>query len=173
MFAPVAGALDDVAEAIPPGARKFLGGDDWLGHPLHPALTDLPIGFWTSSWVLDIFGGRRSRRLATALVGLGVVSAAPTVAAGVVEWSKLGEEKRETGVLHMVANVVATFLYTCSFLARLRGRRGKGIALGMLAATAATVGGYLGGQLAYGKTEPTTADTGVPPDAELHIRVAV
>ena len=25
-----------------------------LGHALHPALTDLPIGFWTSAAVLDV-----------------------------------------------------------------------------------------------------------------------
>jgi uncharacterized membrane protein len=149
----LAGAMDDIVEAMPPEAKSFLGGE-WLGHPLHPLLTDLPIGFWTSSWFLDIFGGRRSRRLSTFLVGLGVASAAPTIAAGLVEFSKLEDkQKRETGVIHMVANGVATLLYTWSFFARLRGRRGKGIALGMLGATAATVGGYLGGQLAFGKAE--------------------
>ncbi|HEY3485242.1 MAG TPA: hypothetical protein VGK49_07650, partial [Ilumatobacteraceae bacterium] len=36
--------------------RQVLGGE-WLGHPLHPALTDLPIGFWTSAFVLDMIGG--------------------------------------------------------------------------------------------------------------------
>ncbi|MDP8927642.1 MAG: hypothetical protein M3O70_03450, partial [Actinomycetota bacterium] len=25
----------------------------WLGHPLHPVLTDVPIGLWTSAVVLD------------------------------------------------------------------------------------------------------------------------
>ena len=30
----------------------------WLGHPLHPLLTDLPIGFWTSAFTLDLVGGR-------------------------------------------------------------------------------------------------------------------
>ena len=165
--------LDDVAEAIPPKARSFLGGD-WLGHPLHPMLTDLPIGFWTSSFMLDLFGGRKARRMSAAFVGLGVVTAVPTVAAGLVEYDKIpaDDAKRKTAVVHTVSNVVATFLYLCSFFARLRGNRGKGVALGLLGATAATVGGYIGGQLAYGKSEdePTTSETRPGADRD-HIRV--
>ena len=150
---------EDVAEAIPPKARSFLGGD-WLGHPLHPMLTDLPIGFWTSSFLLDFLGGRRSRRISTAFVGLGVASAAPTVAAGLVEFDKYDpdEPKRETAVVHLAANGVGTFFYLWSFLARLRGKRGKGIFLGLLGAAAVTVGGYLGGQLAFDNAEGVTAD---------------
>jgi uncharacterized membrane protein len=146
--------VDEVAAAIPPKARSFLGGD-WLGHPLHPMLTDLPIGFWTSSFVLDFLGGRRNRRASAAFVGLGVASAAPTIAAGLVEYDKLDpdDKKRETAVVHLAANGVGTLFYLWSFLARLRGKRGKGIFLGLLGAAAVTAGGYLGGQLAFGKSE--------------------
>ena len=41
----------------------------WLGHAVHPVLTDLPIGFWTSAFTLDLIGGRRSRAAAQRLVG--------------------------------------------------------------------------------------------------------
>ncbi len=166
--------VDEVVAAMPPEAKSFLSGE-WLGHPLHPVLTDLPIGFWTSAWVLDIVGGRRSRRVATTLVGFGVASAAPTIASGMVEFSKLEGKKRETAVIHMVANGIATLFYTWSFFARLRGRRGRGVALGMLGATAATVGGYLGGQLAFGKNEDelgevrANATVAGGDDAELHV----
>jgi uncharacterized membrane protein len=125
-------------------------------------LTDLPIGFWTGSFLLDFFGGRKSRRASAAFVGLGVAAAAPTVAAGLVEYQKLGfdDEKRDTAVVHTVANGVGTLFYLWSFLARLRGKRGKGIFLGLLGAAAVTVGGYIGGQLAYGKNdeEPMTVE---------------
>lgn len=168
-------AMDEAAAAIPPRAKSFLGGD-WLGHPLHPMLTDLPIGFWTSSFFLDIFGGRKARRASAAFVGLGVAAAVPTVAAGLVEYQKLGTDdaKRKTAVVHTVSNVAGTALYLWSFLARLRGKRGKGIVLGLLGASAVTVGGYLGGQLAYGQSEdePTTVDTRTDNDRD-HIRVAV
>lgn len=167
--------MDQAAAAIPPKARSFLGGD-WLGHPLHPVLTDLPIGFWTSSFFLDFFGGRKSRRASAAFVGLGVAAAAPTVAAGLVEFQKLGTDdaKRETAVVHTVSNVIGTALYFLSFLARLRGKRGKGIVLGLLGATAVTAGGFFGGQLAYGNSEdkPVTDETRPGTDRD-HIRVAV
>lgn len=154
---PLANVLDDVAKAIPPKAKSFLAGD-WLGHPLHPLLTDLPIGFWTTSFVLDLLGGRRTRRTSTAMVGLGVVTAVPTLAAGVVEWSKLPEAKRRVGAVHAFANLAGTFLYLWSFFARVRGRRGRGVALGLLGATAMTVGGFLGGHLTFGEAQDETKD---------------
>ena len=39
--------------------KTFLNGT-WLGHPLHPVLTDVPIGSWTSGLFLDILGFRRA-----------------------------------------------------------------------------------------------------------------
>lgn len=155
--------LDTVAEplaravgALPEPARRALAGD-WLGHPLHPMLTDLPIGFWTSAWVLDIVGGRRAARVATAMVGLGVASALPTAAAGLVDWSDLSLEKKRAGVVHATANIAATAFYALSFAARVRGQRFRGIALGMAGATAATAGGYLGGHLVFGTKAPPSA----------------
>jgi uncharacterized membrane protein len=166
--------MEKVAEAMPAKARSFLAGD-WLGHPLHPMLTDLPIGFWTSSFLLDFFGGRKSRRSSAAFVALGVAAAAPTVAAGLVEFDKIATDdaKRKTAVVHTVSNTVGTLLYLCSFLARLRGNRGKGIILGLLGASAVTVGGYIGGQLAYGKTdeEPTTSENRSGADGQGNMRV--
>jgi uncharacterized membrane protein len=166
-------AMDEAVNALPAKARSFLGGD-WLGHPLHPVLTDLPIGFWTGSFLLDFFGGRKARRASAAFVGLGVAAAAPTVAAGLVEYQKIGpdDDKRDTAVVHTVANGVGTFFYLWSFLARLRGKRGKGIFLGLLGATAVTVGGYIGGQLAYGKNDEEPTPVATRPGTD-RMRVAV
>ena len=54
----------------------------WLGHRLHPLLTDLVIGAWSSAGLLDVIGGRESQRAVRQLIGAGVVAAAPTAAAG-------------------------------------------------------------------------------------------
>ena len=143
--------LEQISSAVPPTFRPALAGD-WLGHPLHPLLTDLAIGFWTSSWVLDLIGGRRGSRAATLLVGLGVASAAPTVASGLVDWRGMDERKQRVGVVHAAANATATALYAASFVQRCRGQRARGIATGMVAAGVATVGGYLGGHLAFGES---------------------
>jgi nitrite reductase/ring-hydroxylating ferredoxin subunit/uncharacterized membrane protein len=150
-------ALDGVAEpahhavttVLPSGPVKDALHGVWLGHPLHPVLTDLPIGFWTSAFVLDLVGSRRARPAADALVGLGVVAALPTAAAGLADWSDLNKPERRTGVVHAAANVAATALYGLSFLVRHRGHRTGGVMLGLAGATAATAGAFLGGHLVY------------------------
>lgn len=146
----VAGPLADaVQKVVPHGPVKdFLSGS-WLGHPLHPMLTDVAIGSWTSAFMLDLFGGKRSRRAADSLIGFGVVSALPTAAAGLSDWSDLIGEERRVGVVHAAGNVTALACYGLSYLARRRGHRVRGLGWSMLGAGAATVSGYLGGHLSY------------------------
>jgi len=137
-----------VAEVIGQGPVKdFLSGT-WTGHPLHPVLTDLPIGFWTSSFMLDLVGGERSAAASRRLIGLGILSAVPTAASGLSDWSDTLGEERRIGTVHAVANVVALWFYSWSWLARRRSR-GAGVVLGFLGAAAASAGGYLGGHLVY------------------------
>lgn len=138
-----------VGEVVGHGPVKDALSGVWMTHPLHPMLTDLPIGFWTSSFVLDVVGGRRSRPAADRLLGFGILSAVPTAASGLSDWSDTLGEERRIGVVHALANSAALVLYSCSWVARRRGRRGRGVALGFLGATAATAGGYLGGHLVY------------------------
>lgn len=133
------------------GAGPALRGD-WLGHPVHPLLTDLPIGFWTSAWVLD-FGGARARRAADALIAAGLVSVAPTALAGLADWAERDRRDRRLGLAHLAANVTATWLYAASLANRWRGHRIRGVALSWAGASAATVGGYLGGHLAFGTVD--------------------
>ena len=152
----IADKIDDVAEAMPPKAKALLGGE---GHPVHALLSDLPIGFWVGSLILDLLGGRRSRRVSAAFVGLGVSAAAPAVAAGVVEFDKLEHDdpKREAGVVHTVSSVLGTAFFLWSFLLRLRGKRFKGIFFSLLGTAAAVAGGYLGEQLTH-KGQDTDAE---------------
>lgn len=147
--------LDAVAEAasnavkrvVPGGPAKDVLSGVWLGHPVHPMLTDLPIGFWTSAFVLDFLGGRRGRDAATTLVGLGTLSAVPAIAAGLSDWSDTTGAPRRVGLVHAAANAIAVASYTASWWSRRRGRHWRGVSYGLLGATAATVGGYLGGHL--------------------------
>lgn len=138
-----------VMSVLPRGVLKDVLHGVWLGHPLHPLLTDLPIGFWTSASILDLFGGRRAQPAADTLVGLGFASAMPTAAAGLADWSELFEAERRSGTVHAFANIAATSLYGLSLLARRRGERQRGVVLAMAGAAAATVGGFLGGHLSY------------------------
>ena len=114
-------------------------------------LTDLPIGFWTSAMAVDFLGGQKGHKAADRLVALGVLSALPTAAAGLADWSDTIGEDRRLGLAHAVGNVVAVDLYAWSWIARKRGRRGAGVTLSVLGAAAATAGAYLGGHLAWRK----------------------
>jgi nitrite reductase/ring-hydroxylating ferredoxin subunit/uncharacterized membrane protein len=131
------------------GTVKDVLSGTWLGHPLHPMLTDLPIGFWTSSFMLDLVGGKRGAAASKRLIALGILSAVPTAASGLSDWSDTIGEDRRIGTVHAVANSVGLSLYTWSWFARRGGRRKAGVALGLLGATAASAGGYLGGHLVY------------------------
>src|SRR5260370_30862411 len=88
-------ALDKVARPLaravghtvrPRVVRNLLSGTD-LGHPLHPVLTDLPIGAWVMSALLDAAGGPAAEGAADLLVAAGVVAAVPTAAAGPDRWA--------------------------------------------------------------------------------------
>ena len=148
-------ALDPIADSLHGcmsrllrnGRVKDVLSGTWLGHAAHPMFTDLPIGFWTSAFVLDLVGGRQSRGAAELLVGFGVLSALPTAATGASDWSDTEGASRRVGLVHAMANASATVLYAWSWNARRRDRYVQGVALGMLGATAATVGGLLGGHL--------------------------
>lgn len=140
--------LKPVADALvaDPARRDLLRGT-WAGHALHPPLTDLPIGFWTSATMLDLFGGPRSRSAATRLVGLGILAALPTAVTGLAEWAGTGPEVRRVGVVHAAANSTALVLYTASWRARRKDRHRTGTVLALAGGAAAAVGGYLGGHL--------------------------
>ncbi|WBB73478.1 Rieske 2Fe-2S domain-containing protein [Micromonospora sp. WMMD1128] len=119
----------------------------WLGHPLHPAMVQVPVGAWISAAVVDLLPGQR--RAATALVGLGTVSALPAAVAGWNDWAALSRDQRRVGLVHAGANIVGLTLYAGSLAARLNGRHGLGRALAYLGLSAASGGAYLGGHLAY------------------------
>src|SRR3954471_24650884 len=117
----------------------------WLGHPLHPMLTDVPIGAWTAAGVLDLLPG--TGHASTTLIATGYAAAVPTAVTGWADWSQLHPPRQRVGLVHAVSNVVGLGLMGASVLARLRGRtlRGKGLAYAGL--TAVMAGGYLGGPL--------------------------
>jgi uncharacterized membrane protein len=144
----IGGAVEPVLGRPP--VKALLGGR-WLGHAVHPMLTDLPIGFWTSATVLDLVGGRRSATAAQHLVGLGVLSAAPTAVTGWSDWLSLDRPLRRVGVVHAASNGAAIGLYSLSWLARRKGHRGRGVVLGLLGAAAASGAGHLGGHLTVGR----------------------
>lgn len=139
-----------VAKSIEPTEVKNLLNGSWLGHPLHPLLTDFPIGAWSMSVLLDWVGGPKGAKAADKLLVIGILSAVPTAATGAANWSEFSDAKpRRVGLVHAAANTTALSFFTWSYLARKRGKRWKGRALSLAGTGAMTVGGWLGGHLSY------------------------
>jgi nitrite reductase/ring-hydroxylating ferredoxin subunit/uncharacterized membrane protein len=139
-----------VRSALPGGPVKDVLSGTFLGHPLHPLLTDLPIGSWTSALMLDWVGGPESRTGARRLIAAGILAAIPTAAAGYSDWADTEVSSptvRRTGIVHAAANVTALGFFTASYLARRRGRGGRALALTGAGALAA--GGHLGGHMSF------------------------
>lgn len=132
-------------------AKNFLSGTR-LGHPLHPVLTDLPIGFWGSSVVLDVLdtmGVRKTRGGADATLAAGTASAMLTGLAGWSDWQHTHDRARRIGLVHGLMNVSATLMFLYSMLLRMRGRRWKARGVSMMTFGALQFSAYLGGSLVY------------------------
>lgn len=149
-------ALDPPAKAIgkflrgiiKPGPVKDALSGSWLGHTLHPLLTDATIGTFTSALLLDWLGGKQSRDAAQRLIALGLLSVPPTALSGQSDWADTevaNESVRRIGIVHAAANGTATLLFASSLLARRRG--GSGRLLALAGGGAMATAGYLGGHL--------------------------
>jgi nitrite reductase/ring-hydroxylating ferredoxin subunit/uncharacterized membrane protein len=153
-------ALDAVADPVqqaagaivPQGSRlkEALSGT-WLGHPLHPPLTDVVVGAWTSALLLDVLGGEDTERAADTLVAAGIAAAVPTALSGLSDWADTRGGPRRVGIVHALGNSTALLLHGLSLFARLRGDRGRGKALSSAGYGIATMSAWLGGHLSFDK----------------------
>jgi nitrite reductase/ring-hydroxylating ferredoxin subunit/uncharacterized membrane protein len=141
-----------VGQVVPDGTpiKDILSGT-WWGHPIHPVLTDVVVGAWTSAAVLDLFGGEGAAKASDRLIGVGILSALPTAAAGLSDWADLWGEQRRIGMVHATGNSTALALYSLSWIARKSKKRGLGVALSALGYGAAMLSAYLGGSLTFSK----------------------
>jgi nitrite reductase/ring-hydroxylating ferredoxin subunit/uncharacterized membrane protein len=151
-------ALDSVAKTLGKTVRDLIGRGEvkdaisgtWLGHAVHPPLTDVVIGSFLGVSLLDLLGGdgKSSQRL----LGVGLAAAVPTALTGANDWADTeiaDDAVRRVGLVHAGANTSALMLYAASLGARRRGARGRGAALALAGTAIMTVGGYLGGHMSY------------------------
>jgi nitrite reductase/ring-hydroxylating ferredoxin subunit/uncharacterized membrane protein len=133
-------------------ARNFLNGV-WLGHALHPLLTDVPIGAWTTAAALDLLSGADDKSDlaagADAAVGLGILGALGAAVAGITDWTDTYGEERTIGLTHMLLNVGSLSAYSLSFLLRKSGQRKLGVALSLAAYGTTAYSAFLGGELVF------------------------
>jgi len=132
--------------------KNFMHGT-WLGDPLHPTLTDIPIGSWTAAFVMDaceeITGSRNLQRGADAAVAVGLAGAAAAAVTGITDWNDTHRRARRIGLLHGILNLAAAGLYAASMVARRNDNRSAGRGLAYLGYGISMGSAYLGGKLVY------------------------
>jgi nitrite reductase/ring-hydroxylating ferredoxin subunit len=131
--------------AVPKPVRDVLDGV-WFGNPLHPALTDVPLGAWSAAFALDLVGSRS----ADDALAVGILGAVPTALTGLNDWSYLRGDERRIGIVHALLNTMGLALNVASLVARRDGHRGLGRTLSGVAYAGALFSAHLGGHLSFG-----------------------
>src|SRR5688572_2091000 len=150
---PLSKAVRDAYEAGGPTGREIKDAlhGKWLGHPLHPALTSLPLGAWSTALALDAAGNGDPgmRRAATFAIGVGLAGAVGAAVTGLTDWSETGGQARRAGLVHGLLNVTATALMATSFVMRKNGDHDDGRACAWTGYAIALGAAYLGGELVF------------------------
>ena len=171
-------ALDQIAEPLSKGVRRAyesagpIGAQAknalhgvWLGHPLHPVFTDLPVGAWTTALALDCSGNGDPgmRRAATFAMGVGLLGALGAAVTGLTDWSETDGQSRRNGLMHGLLNIAATSLFAVSYLQRRSDSNASGRACAWTGYGIAMASAYLGGDLVYGQRIGVTHADEAPP----------
>src|SRR5712691_1741017 len=161
--------LDKLAAPIQDWLLKFFGqpgepnrkikdmlNGTWLGHAVHPVLTDVPLGAWSGTMLLDLVSlsdeeNEGLARGADISLMLGLLGATGAAVTGTADWSDLDGTDRRVGLMHGLLNVGITLLYFFSFLLRRTGQRRAGIALSTTGYLTSLFSAYLGGEMVFAK----------------------
>jgi nitrite reductase/ring-hydroxylating ferredoxin subunit/uncharacterized membrane protein len=139
------------------GTRKVVDllHGTWLGHPLHPVLTDVVVGSWSIGLFFDLVSllnnSRQAMTIADALTKVGNLAALPTLLTGLADFSAIPEPVANIALTHAAMNNIGFGLQVASASARKQGDRDRAIALSGLAFAFLLTGAYLGGHLSYAK----------------------
>jgi nitrite reductase/ring-hydroxylating ferredoxin subunit len=142
---PISEPVQEAVNAVPQPVRDVLDGV-WLGNPLHPALTDVPLGAWSAAFALDLVGSEAADGALT----VGILGAVPTALTGLNDWSHLKDDSKRLGTVHALLNTMALALNVASVLARRDGHRGLGRMLSGVAYAGSLFSAHLGGHLSFG-----------------------
>jgi nitrite reductase/ring-hydroxylating ferredoxin subunit/uncharacterized membrane protein len=127
--------------------KDFLNGT-WLGHPVHAALTDLPIGVMTVAIVLDVIGQPVAADVA---VLVGVLSIVATAVSGLADYADVDGTARSRATVHATVMTTALVIFLISLVIRAGNPvdRAVPIALLIIGYLVLTVGAEIGGDLVY------------------------
>jgi nitrite reductase/ring-hydroxylating ferredoxin subunit/uncharacterized membrane protein len=155
--------LDTIGEAVQPEVQKAVdaGGTTarnvldgvWLEAPLHPVMTDVPIGAWTTALVfdgLDLATGKKPlQHAADASLVFGTLGAFGAALTGLSDWRYLSGGSRKMGVAHGLLNAIGLLLSIVSLVQRATGRRNAARLTFLTGYSISGMAAHLGGELSY------------------------
>jgi nitrite reductase/ring-hydroxylating ferredoxin subunit/uncharacterized membrane protein len=154
----------DFLQKVVLGSYKLLGNPGhalktffhgtWLGHPLHPVLTDIPLGAWTIAVIFDLsYLIERSHGWVSAAdvtIFIGLLAAVGAAVSGYTDWSATFGRERRVGIAHGLLNTIVIVLYLISFILRVAGgSRGLAILLAYAGYLLVLAAAFLGGELVF------------------------
>ena len=155
---PLGDALQKFAGVLYGGAlgraTKTLLNGTWLGHPLHPVLTDVPLGAWTLAVVFDIISlftpSGVWRDGATLTIAGGIIGALGAFVTGYTDWSDTIDRERRTGLTHGLLNTLAILIYVVSILIRVTGgSHGAAVIISWIGYLVVISAAWLGGEMVF------------------------
>ena len=135
--------------------KNVMYGTKLLGHPLHPALTDLPVGAWTVGVLADwlfIATGRVPPAAGDFALAAGLAGALLAAMTGYTDFHETEGHERRTAVVHglTMTGVVVIDLISLSLRLSSTGLRPAAVVLSTLAWLIVLFGAYVGGHLTFG-----------------------
>ncbi|HLA65605.1 MAG TPA: Rieske (2Fe-2S) protein [Candidatus Saccharimonadales bacterium] len=132
--------------------QDFLNGS-WLGHSVHPVVTDVVVGGATGAVLLQVliwFGVTDLDVALIWLLGLTWLSALSAVVTGLTDFkdTATGDERNVVG-LHGEINILATVLFIAAFGAAVAGASGAAAWFLVAGYLVLTVGAFIGGHVVY------------------------
>jgi nitrite reductase/ring-hydroxylating ferredoxin subunit/uncharacterized membrane protein len=126
----------------------------WLGHPVHPILTDFTIGAWGIGALFDAYalatGDEKQAKTGTQLAKVGLAFAVPTAITGTVDYAKVQRPAKKSATLHAALNDINFLMYMWSIRERSRGNFRRGATISLLGMGVVTAAAWVGGHLVYG-----------------------
>ena len=127
---------------------KDLLNGTWLGHPVHSAATDLPIGALTVAIVLELVGQHTAADIALVVA---VVSIAGSVVTGLADYTDVDGTARLRATVHATVMLISLLLFVVSLLMRSGNPADRSLPtiLVLLGFATISLGAAIGGDLVY------------------------
>ena len=135
--------------------KNVMHGTRFLGHPLHPVLTDIPVGAWTVGVLADwlfVATGRLPAVAGDLALAIGVAGAILAALTGYTDFHETDGHERRTAIVHGLTMTAVLLIELVSLGMRLGapGLRPGAIVLSTVAWLIVLVGAYVGGHLTFG-----------------------